>query len=225
MPESSFAKRPKFGKRSADDEAKIQEAVTRLRSFSGFVDTPRLRKAIERWVEEKRVEAAKDIDHVKDVYRKRAAVIGFRCGVIHHLLKTSPSPSCLGGGNERESGSFGNSGSSPKQGRLGGVLESKSSIDFALMMAEYTLEQQIKAFGEALQHEYVDAKSECQRYGKNSSVFDQLPPVFTMDDLRALKNGYCADHSMRMIIFRWRHDGWVEKTDSKHWKKCNIVTL
>ena len=65
MPDSSFAKMPKYGKRSADDEAKIQEAVTRLRSFSGFVDTPRLRKAIEEWVEEKRVEAAKDIDHVK----------------------------------------------------------------------------------------------------------------------------------------------------------------
>ena len=33
MPDSSFAKMPKFRKRSADDEAKIQEAVTRLRSF------------------------------------------------------------------------------------------------------------------------------------------------------------------------------------------------
>ena len=222
MPDSSFAKMPKFGKRSEDDEAKIQEAVTRLRSYSGFVDTPRLRKAIEKWVEEKRVEAAKDIDHVKDVYRKRAAVIGFRCGVIHHLLKTSPSPSCLGGGNERESGSFGNSGSSPKQGRSGGVLESKSSIDFALMMAEYTLEQQIKAFGEALQNEYVEAKRECQRYGANHSVFDQLPPVFTLDDLKAMKDGYCSIKSMRVIVSRWRRDGWIEKADSKHWKKVAV---
>ena len=86
MPDSSFSKMPKFGRRSAEDEARIQEAVTRLRSFSGLVDTPRLRKAIEEWVEAKRVEAAKDIDHVKDTYRKRAAVIGFRCGVIFHLL-------------------------------------------------------------------------------------------------------------------------------------------
>ena len=82
MPDSSFSKMPKFGKRSAEDEARINEAVTKLRSYSGFIDTPRLRKAIDRWVEEKRVEAAKDIDRVKDTYRKRAAVIGFRCGVI-----------------------------------------------------------------------------------------------------------------------------------------------
>ena len=100
MPDSSFSKMPKFGKRSAGDEARINEAVTKLRSYSGFIDTPRLRKAIERWVEEKRVEAAKDIDRVKDTYRKRAAVIGFRCGVIHHLLKTHPQPLPVREGSE-----------------------------------------------------------------------------------------------------------------------------
>ena len=192
MPDSSFAKMPKYGKRSADDEAKIQEAVTRLRSYSGSVDTPRLRKAIERWVEEKRVEAAKDIDRVKDVYRKRAAVIGFRCGVIHFLLARR---------------------------------ETKATIDFALMMAEYVLEQQIKAFGEALQKEYVEASEKCQRYGVNHSVFDQLPPVFNVDDLKALKHGYCTDQSLRVIVCRWRHDGWIEKTDSKHWKKVVVNEL
>ena len=97
MPDASFSKMPKFGRRSAEDEARIQEAVTRLRSYSGLVDTPRLRKTIEQWVEEKRVEAAKDIDHVKDTYRKRAAVIGFRCGVIFHLLSgcAKESKACL----------------------------------------------------------------------------------------------------------------------------------
>ena len=190
MPDSSFAKMPKFGKRSADDEAKIQEAVTRLRSYSGFVDTPRLREAIEKWVEEKRVEAAKDIDHVKDVYRKRAAVIGFRSGVVFHLLS-------------------------------GAKQENKACLEFALMMAEYVLEQQIKAFGEALQQEYVNAGYECRRYCANHSVFDQLPPVFTVEDLKALKDGHCTDHSLRMIVSRWRRDGWIEKTGSKQWKKRN----
>ena len=191
MPDSSFSKMPKFGKRSAEDEAKIQEAVTRLRSFSGLVDTPRLRKAIEEWVEKKRVEAAKDIDHVKDTYRKRAAVIGFRCGVIFHLLS-------------------------------GKDKETKSCLDFALMMAEYCLAQQIKVFGEALRNEYVNAQDECLRYGANHSIFDQLAPSFSMDDLRALKRGYCGESALRNIITRWRRDGWIEKTDSKHWHKVKI---
>ena len=191
MPDASFSKMPKFGKRSAEDEARIQEAVTRLRSFTGLVDVPRLRKAIETWVEEKRVEAAKDIDHVKDTYRKRAAVIGFRCGVIFHMLS-------------------------------GCARESKSCLDFALMMAEYCLSQQIKVFGEALRNEYVNAQDECQRYGANHSIFDQLALSFSMDDLRALKRGYCGESALRNIITRWRRDGWIEKTDSKHWHKMKI---
>ena len=190
MPDSSFAKMPKFAKRSAEDVAKIQEAVGRLRSYSGLVDTPRLRRAIEQWVEQKRVEAAKDIDHVKDTYRKRAAVIGFRCGVIFHML-------------------------------TGNTKESKACLDFATMMAEYCLAQQIKAFGEALESQFVDARDECIRYGCNHSVFDQLAPLFTMDDLRALKRGFCSEAGLRKIVSRWCRDRWVEKTDKTHWKKLN----
>jgi hypothetical protein len=87
------------------------------------------------------------------------------------------------------------------------------------MMADYCLSQQIAAFGEALRSEYVNAQDECQRYGANHSVFDQLAPSFTMEDLRSLKRGYCGESALRNIITRWRRDGWIEKTDSKHWQK------
>ena len=190
MPDTSFAKMPRYGRRSAEDEARIQQAVTRLRSYCGFVDTPRLRKAIDQWVEEKRVDALKDIDHVKDTYRRRAAVIGFRCGVIFHLLS-------------------------------GLAKESKACVEFALMMAEYCMNQQIKAFGNVLQNQYVDAQTECQRYGENNSIFDQLPPSFTADDLAALKRGSVPRNSIIKIISRWHRDGWVEKADTKRWKKVS----
>ena len=100
----------KYRSRTILDEDRIQQAVSRLRAYTGYVDTPKLRHAIEEWCEQKRVEAAKDIDHVKDTYRKRAAVIGFRCGVVFHLLS-------------------------------GCSKESKACTDFALMMAEYCLQQ------------------------------------------------------------------------------------
>ena len=218
MPDSSFSKMPKFGRRSAGDEAMIQQAVTRLRAFSGLIDTPRLRKAIEGWVEQKRVEAAKDIDHVKDTYRKRAAVIGFRCGVIFHLLETHPQPLPVRDGSGQTQVK---ELSTPLPHREG-KGESRNCIKFALMMAEYCLSQQIKAFGEALQNQYVDAREECQRYGANHSVFDQLAPTFTIDDLRALKRGYCSESAMRMIISRWMRDGWISKTDRYHWSKVKV---
>ena len=188
MPDTSFAKMPRYGRRSAEDEARIQEAVTRLRSYSGYIDTPRLRKAIDQWVEEQRVEALKDIDHVKDTYRRRAAVIGFRCGVIFHLLS-------------------------------GKDKESRACLDFALMMASYCLEQQMKVFGQALQNQYVDAQQECQRYGANNSIFDQLPPTFTADDLAALKPSSVSRNSIIKIISRWNRDGWISKADQKRWSK------
>jgi hypothetical protein len=190
MPDTSFAKMPRYGRRSADDEARIQEAVTRLRAYSGYVDTPRLRKAIDQWVEQQRVSALKDIDLVKDIYRRRAAVIGFRCGVIFHLLS-------------------------------GCSKESKACLDFALMMAEYCMNQQIKVFGQTLQNQYVDAQTECQRYGENNSIFDQLPPAFTADDLAALKRSSVSRNSIIKIISRWNRDGWVEKVDAKHWRKVS----
>ena len=215
MPDSSFAKMPKFTRRSAEDEARIQEAVTRLRSYSGFVDTPRLRRAIEAWVEEKRVEAAKDIDRVKDTYRKRAAVIGFRCGVVFHLLSMR-SP-----GHEVAplSGSKVTSPQDLKTSKPQTPKESKACLDFALMMADYTLRQQIAAFGEVLEGQFVDARSEGQRYGSNHSVYDQLPPTFSMGDLRALKRGLCGETALRKIVSRWYRDHWIEKTDKAHWRK------
>lgn len=192
MPDGSFSKMPKFGKRSEEDKARIQEAVSRLRSCTGLLDVPRLRKAIEQWVEEKRVEAAKDIDRVKDIYRKRSAVIGFRCGVIFHILS-------------------------------GCGKESKACLDFALLMAEYCLQQQMKAFGEVLENQFTDARDECIRYGSNKSVFDQLSAVFTMDDLRALKRGFCKEPALRKIISRWYRDHWIERTDRTHWRKLNAT--
>ena len=133
------------------------------------------------------MEAAKDIDHVKDTYRKRAAVIGFRCGVIFHLLS-------------------------------GCSKESKACLDFALMMADYCLMQQIKTFGEALRSEFVNAYDECQRYGTNHSIFDQLPPTFTRDDLRAKKTG-TSESGLRNIIMRWKRDGWITPIDKQHFQK------
>ena len=188
MPDSSFAKMPKYGKRTLEDEANIQEAVNVLRRSNGLIDTPRLRKAIGDWVEEKRVEAAKDIDRVKDTYRKRAAVIGFRCGVIFHLLS-------------------------------GKAKETQACVDFALMMAEYCLTQQIKTFGETLNRQYIDSNNENICCKLNASAYDQLPSVFSSDDLRAIKGESCKVNSLRMIISRWVRDGWIKKIRKNQWQK------
>jgi hypothetical protein len=187
LQDTSFAKMPKYQKRSAEDDERIVEATKILSSYSGFIDTPKLRKAIEKWVEKKRVEAAKDIDIVKDIFRRRSAVIGFRCGVIYALLD---------GGNE-----------------------TRNATNFAVMMAEYCLEQQIKTFGAQLAEQMSKRNTDGTRKNGNKFVFDCIPEVFTIDDLRKHKGNTCNDAALRKIISRWNADKLIEKIDSKQWKK------
>lgn len=87
MPDGAFAPMPVYGKEAEGLATDIDTAVTSLRARQGFVETPLLRQAIGEWVEKKRIEAMADGDIVKDTYRKRAAVIGFRCGVVASLLE------------------------------------------------------------------------------------------------------------------------------------------
>ena len=81
------------------------------------------------------------------------------------------------------------------------------------------MEQQIKTFGYILQNQYTDAQSECMRYSCNHSIFDQLPPTFTLDDLAALKRTGMARNSLIKITSRWNRDGWIEKVDNTRWRK------
>ena len=142
MPDTMFAKITVFKELSESDMNRINEATALLRSATGFYDTPRLRKAIDRWLEEKRVESAMNMDVIKDRFRRRAAVIGFRCGVVFMLLAGKESNAC---------------------------------VDFALKMAEYTLQMQLKVFGPLL-YKYLHEDSNSDTGNSiNSSIFEQLP--------------------------------------------------
>jgi len=177
MPDSAFAPMPTFQDRKDRDAQAILDAVGTLRAKHGFVDTPRLRKAIAQWVEDKRQQALQRIDRVMDTYRRRAAVIGMRCGVV----------ACL----------------------LSGEKETKHVIDFALMMAEYVLQEQCRLFGDVLRKQYAADADDTRRNSKNRAVFDRLADTFTSHDILALKNDV-SNAAARMIIKRWREAGWVE---------------
>ena len=196
MPDSAFAPMPLFQDRRDRDAQAILDAVNTLRAKHGFVDTPRLRKAIAQWVEDKRQQAMERIDRVMDTYRRRAAVIGMRCGVVAFLLS--------------------------------GEKETKHVLDFALMMAEYVLQEQCRLFGDVLRKQYA-ADSDNTRKSKNRAVFDRLADTFTSHDILALKNDV-SDQTARMIIYRWREAGWVEQLPkqkgdkNRKWRKCTSQT-
>ena len=97
LPDTRFAKMPKYRPLTDEEQEAIQQAARRLSELKGYVDTPRLRKAIGKWVEEKRILALKNNDEVMDNFRRRAAVIAFRCAVVFHLLtgEENESKACI----------------------------------------------------------------------------------------------------------------------------------
>ena len=186
MPDNSFRKMPKFKKMSEADLKAIQEGIQKLREAKGFKATPRICKAIDEWQEQKRLEAAPRLDTIKDIYRRRAAVIGFRCGVIFMLLVGKESNAC---------------------------------IEFALTMAEYTLQNQCRLFGPLLKLQNDRVRDRMPAATVNENVLQQLPSPFTIDDLRRLKGSECADGTLYSILSRWKAEGWITKTDKNSWLK------
>ena len=97
MPDTRFCSIPKYKPLAEKQQEAVWEAAKLLQSKIGFVDTPRLRKEINKWVEAKRLEAMKNMDETLDELRKRSAVIAFRCAVIFHLLtgKEKETKACV----------------------------------------------------------------------------------------------------------------------------------
>ena len=185
MPDTMFAKITVFKDLSEMDMNRISEATALLRSASGFYDTPRLRKAIDRWLEERRVESAMNMDVIKDRFRRRAGMIGFRCGVVFMLLAGKETNAC---------------------------------VDFALKMADYTLEMQLKVF-KPLMAKYLNEDNNDVTTTINGNVFDHLPSPFGMQELRRLKGNELTENALYSIISRWKSEGWVEKTGKGQWIK------
>ena len=192
MPSRNFEDMPTYEERDPMIDEKIYEAVTLLSSYKGFVDTPRLRKEMTKWCNEEAAMARADKDIVRDTFRKRACVIGFRCGVVFHLLQNDGDP-------------------------LKMQPESKACVDFARLMAEYALKYQMELFGEQLL-ENVTVLTASGRKTKNKSLFDELPVEFSMQDILALRPDL-SNHGMRQMVYVWNRDGLIEKVGKNHWRK------
>ena len=186
MPDTMFAKITVFKELSETDASRISEAASLLRGASGFYDTPRLRKAIDKWLEEKRIESSLNMDVIKDRFRRRSALIGFRCGVVFMLLAGKESNAC---------------------------------VDFAVKMAEYTLQMQMKIFAPLLTKFLHDGNDDGISTSVNGSIFEKLPSPFDLHELRRLKGTEFNDGALYTIISRWKSEGWIEKKGKGMWIK------
>lgn len=191
MPDNSFAPMPHNKPKSDTDKMLIQEGVQRLCSRKGFVDTPRLRRAIEGWSEDKRKKAKKENDRVTDVFKNRSAVIGFRAGVLCHLLA----------GDKKES----------KQTVDFALKVAELTLRGQVRLFGEELSKHVEE-----NRAFISATS-----GKQSiAILANLPTEFTKDDLRRVRGDSCSDSTLRSNLLRWKQYGLIEKVGRKWIKKA-----
>lgn len=86
MPDNSFMPLEPYLPISAKMEQDINDGISKLINAKGVHQCPKLYKLFQMWSDEKLDEALDNNDHVMDTFRRRAAVIGMRCGVLLEIL-------------------------------------------------------------------------------------------------------------------------------------------
>ena len=78
---------PKFKVWTKEEEEKVKRQCLCLMDEEGEVNLPLINQAIEEWDEGKRQEYLQTLRYSIDVLRRRAALNGFRAGIIAYLLE------------------------------------------------------------------------------------------------------------------------------------------
>ena len=87
LPDMVGARMPEFNVWTKDEAERVKRQCLCLMDEEGEVDLPLINKAIEEWDEGKRREYLQTLRYSLDVLRRRAALNGFRAGIIAYLLE------------------------------------------------------------------------------------------------------------------------------------------
>ena len=87
LPDTSFTEIPAFASYTEAEKAEIIRWSRQLDAEKGTIVCPEVGKVIAAWLERKRQQAIDADSHSMDTLRRRAAVIGFRAGMLCYLLE------------------------------------------------------------------------------------------------------------------------------------------
>ena len=87
LPDTSFTEIPVFAPYSEAEKTEIIRWARRLDAEQGTIACPQVGTVISDWLERKRQQAIDADSHAMDTLRRRAAVIGFRAGMLCYLLE------------------------------------------------------------------------------------------------------------------------------------------
>lgn len=96
LPDMSFCEIPFFEDYTASERDEIIRWARRLDTEYGTIQCKRVENIIKKWLEKKRMDAIEADSHAMDTFRRRAAVIGFRAGMLCYLMENRTSTKLVG---------------------------------------------------------------------------------------------------------------------------------
>lgn len=211
IPPSRYEHMPKYKEMEQSHIDAILRGVDILKAAKGFIDTPRLRKAAEKWCDGKADEAGQHKDDVVDTFRKRAAVIGFRAGVVFHILET-------GEALMKESKTL-------DEDFMKDAVESTHCVDFAILVADHALKYQCLLYGSQLLSDRKQVNDNAGTYqSRNKNLFEELTDEFDFDRLVELRPG-TKYNALRTMVYKWKRDGLITDVKKNTWRKTSAIAI
>lgn len=150
-----------------------------------------LNDTIEKWLEDKRMEAMRTMDFALDSFRKRCGVMGWRMGLV--------AIGCY----------------------KGQLNEQRKKIisDFACWCADQSLENLLLYYGEEERNIAIKGRRTATTTTTSIDAFAQLPQEFDASDVYTVAKKLGISSPIRNVIYRWRKNGLIKKIDKNKYAK------
>lgn len=191
LPDTSFTEIPVFAPYSETDKAEIIRWARQLDAEEGKISCPKVGAVIADWLERKRQQAIDADSHAMDTLRRRAAVIGFRAGMLCFLLENRKFTKVVGD-----------------------FAEWVAEYVFRNQMELWGEQMELELSGalELMSGERGAASSLLALLPQEFTAADLIK-------LRARKGQSVKSSSICMVLNRWRSNNRIEKLNESTWRK------
>lgn len=190
LPDTSFTEIPAFASYTEAEKAEIIRWARQLDAEKGTISCPQVGTVIADWLERKRQQAIDADSHAMDTLRRRAAVIGFRAGMLCYLLENHKYTKTVGA-----------------------FAEWVAEYIFRNQMELYgpQIEQTYKSS--------IESQTERGAAASLLSLLPDEFTAADLIKLRARKGQSVKSSAISMVLNRWKANNRIEKATETTWRK------
>ena len=190
LPDTSFSEIPAFASYTEAEKAEIIRWARQLDAEKGTISCPQVGTVIADWLERKRQQAIDADSHAMDTLRRRAAVIGFRAGMLCYLLENHKYTKTVGA-----------------------FAEWVAEYIFRNQMELWgtAIEQTYKSS--------IESQTERGAAASLLSLLPEEFTAADLIKLRARKGQSVKSSAISMVLNRWKANHRIEKATETTWRK------